>query len=224
MKRQHSGFTLVEIAIVLVIVGLLLGGVLKGQELIASAKVKSLANDFRNIPTLVYAYQDKYRALAGDDRAATDHLGPAASCARVAACTPANPPAGLGNGRIDGPWIAAAQNDESLLFWQHVRLAGLAAGPTQPGAADYLPRNADGGELGITGTPPVAGWTAGLFVCSAGIQGRYARQIDLMIDDGNTQTGAVRAIADRAAAAAQFENVVAGGAQDGQPFTVCAAS
>lgn len=224
MKHHQCGFTLVEIAIVLVIIGLLLGGVLKGQELINSAKVKNLAGDFRNIPAFVYAYQDKYRALPGDDRAASDHLGPAASCARVAACTPANPPAGLGNGRIDGPWLGAAQSDESLLFWQHVRLAGLAAGPTVPGAADYIPRNADGGDIGVTGTSPVAGWTASFFICSAGIQGRYARQIDLMIDDGNTQTGTIRAIADRIAAPAQFENVVAGGAQDGQLFTVCAAS
>ena len=51
MKNNQSGFTLVEIAIVLVIIGLLLGGVLKGQELINSAKVKNLATDFRNIPT-----------------------------------------------------------------------------------------------------------------------------------------------------------------------------
>ena len=42
MRNKQSGFTLVEIAIVLVIIGLLLGGVLKGQELINSAKVKNL--------------------------------------------------------------------------------------------------------------------------------------------------------------------------------------
>ncbi|MEP7070452.1 MAG: prepilin-type N-terminal cleavage/methylation domain-containing protein, partial [Usitatibacter sp.] len=59
MRSQQSGFTLVEIAIVLVIIGLLLGGILKGQELINSAKVKNLANDFRVIPTYIYAYQDK---------------------------------------------------------------------------------------------------------------------------------------------------------------------
>ena len=70
MKSQQSGFTLVEIAIVLVIIGLLLGGILKGQELINSAKVKNLANDFRVIPTYIYAYQDKFKALPGDDSAA----------------------------------------------------------------------------------------------------------------------------------------------------------
>ncbi|HEX7465879.1 MAG TPA: prepilin-type N-terminal cleavage/methylation domain-containing protein, partial [Usitatibacter sp.] len=75
MKRQQSGFTLVEIAIVLVIIGLLLGGILKGQELINSAKVKNLANDFRVIPTYIYAYQDKFRALPGDDKGVVAHLG-----------------------------------------------------------------------------------------------------------------------------------------------------
>ncbi len=64
MKRQ-SGFTLVEIAIVLVIIGLLLGGVLKGQELINSAKVKNFANDIRNISTFIYAYQDRLQGAAG---------------------------------------------------------------------------------------------------------------------------------------------------------------
>ena len=59
MKSNQGGFTLVEIAIVLVIIGLLLGGVLKGQELINSAKVKNLANDFRSVPTMVFAYQDR---------------------------------------------------------------------------------------------------------------------------------------------------------------------
>ena len=46
-SNHQSGFTLVEMAIVLVIIGLLIGGVLKGQELINSAKVKNLALDFR---------------------------------------------------------------------------------------------------------------------------------------------------------------------------------
>ena len=67
MKNQQKGFTLVEIAIVLVIIGLLMGGVLKGQELINSAKVKNLANDFRTIPVFIYGYQDKFKRLPGDD-------------------------------------------------------------------------------------------------------------------------------------------------------------
>ena len=58
MKRTQAGFTLIELAIVLVIIGLLLGGVLKGQELINSAKAKSIASDFKNAQIFIYGYQD----------------------------------------------------------------------------------------------------------------------------------------------------------------------
>ena len=74
METRQRGFTLIEIAIVLVIIGLLLGGVLKGQELIDSAKVKNLATDYKNIPIFIYGYQDKFKALPGDDANVTAHL------------------------------------------------------------------------------------------------------------------------------------------------------
>jgi prepilin-type N-terminal cleavage/methylation domain-containing protein len=70
-KNQQSGFTLVEIAIVLVIIGLLLGGVLKGQELIYNQKVKSTYDNYRQYTAAMYGYQDRYKALPGDDAAAT---------------------------------------------------------------------------------------------------------------------------------------------------------
>ena len=145
MKKQQSGFTLVEIAIVLVIIGLLLGGVLKGQELVNNAKVKNLANDFRSISTFVYAYQDRFRALPGDDNQAAAHVN-----GGVNATTPAGL---LGNARINGDWNSNALTDESILFWQHVRLANLATGPSNTAAPDYLPRNSEGGRLGITSDP-----------------------------------------------------------------------
>ena len=66
-QRAHGrqgGFTLVEIAIVLVIVGLLLGGILKGQELINSAQVKSFSGDFRSASTYINGYQDRFRAVS----------------------------------------------------------------------------------------------------------------------------------------------------------------
>ena len=66
MKQRQSGFTLVEIAIVLVIIGLLLGGILKGQELITNAKVRNLADQQNAIKAAVYALQDRFRALPGD--------------------------------------------------------------------------------------------------------------------------------------------------------------
>ena len=67
MKTKQAGFTLVEIAIVLVIIGLLLGGILKGQEMITQAKIKNVVNDFNGITAAVNSYQDRYRALPGDD-------------------------------------------------------------------------------------------------------------------------------------------------------------
>ena len=119
--------------------GLLLGGVLKGQELIDSAKVKNLAQDFRSIPALIHAYQDRFRALPGDDARARLHLCPGGS-----ECTAL----GNGNGIIDGAWNDTADSD-AFRFWQHVRLANLASGSTDTGSASYLPRNALGGRLGV---------------------------------------------------------------------------
>ena len=193
MKSQQSGFTLVEIAIVLVIIGLLLGGILKGQELINSAKVKNLANDFRVIPTYIYAYQDKYKALPGDDSAAKAHLG-ATPCADPCAN-------GGGNGVINGAWNSVTATDESWQFWGHVRIANLAAGPTTWTAAalsdPYAPKNAVGGALGvnspITGQVFITGMTGTYQVCSGGIQGKFAKQLDIQMDDGNTATGSMRA-------------------------------
>jgi len=185
MKRKQSGFTLIEIAIVLVIIGLLLGGVLKGQELINSAKVKNLATDFKNIPVFVYGYQDKFRALPGDDIGAVSH---------VAATTGHN---GNGNGVINGKWDSLTTTDETQMFWEHVRLANLAPGPTAGG--DLLPTNAVGGIIGITnGTAtdsPVFGMNGSYIICSASILGKFVKQLDIQMDDGNTSTGSMRTIA-----------------------------
>src|SRR3972149_9646258 len=75
MKTMQKGFTLVEIAIVLVIIGLLLGGILKGQEMITQAKIKNIINDFNGITAAMNSYQDRYRALPGDDVGATRWTG-----------------------------------------------------------------------------------------------------------------------------------------------------
>ena len=187
--KQQSGFTLIEIAIVLVIIGLLLGGVLKGQELINSAKVKNLATDFRNIPVFVYGYQDKYRALPGDDANVSTHLS---------GLSPTTPASGVvGNGTLDGAWNAS-DNSESNLFWQQVRLAGLAAGPTVFSSGTNLqPTNAVGGMIGISGAAntPISGFSGSYIVCSDGIAGKFAKQLDITMDDGETDKGSMRVTA-----------------------------
>ena len=71
MKKQNQhGFTLVEIAIVLVIIGLLLGRILKGQEMITQAKIKNVIADLSGVSAAMYGYQDRYKALPGDDKGA----------------------------------------------------------------------------------------------------------------------------------------------------------
>jgi prepilin-type N-terminal cleavage/methylation domain-containing protein len=202
MKRKQSGFTLIEIAIVLVIIGLLLGGVLKGQELINSAKVKNLATDFKNVPVFIYGYQDKFKALPGDDANVNTHLGASAILASTpttsggVACT--GPSGCTGNGIIDGAWNSTTQTDESYLFWQHVRLAGLAPGSTDTTNADgsYIPRNAVGGQIGVTNaaSSPITGLKGSYIICSDAIAGKFAKQLDITLDDGNPGTGSLQVV------------------------------
>src|SRR5918992_3324357 len=91
MERKQAGFTLVEIAIVLVIIGLLLGGILKGQEMITQAKIKNVIADVTGVSAAMYGYQDRYRALPGDDKGASRWTGATVS-------------ANAGNGVIEGTY------------------------------------------------------------------------------------------------------------------------
>ncbi|MBE2257718.1 MAG: prepilin-type N-terminal cleavage/methylation domain-containing protein [Candidatus Accumulibacter sp.] len=233
LQQRQSGFTLVEIAIVLVIIGLLLGGVLKGQELINSAKVKNMVGDFRTVSSMVYGYQDRFKAFPGDQTQAQLDLALGAGVAT--ACTPAA--AGLcaqNNGRIDGAWNAGGAGtgvatDESSVFWQHTRLANLATGATALNSVNFRPRNADGGFIGIesgisplgAAAPYIANMRGSFFICSAGILGRYVRQIDSTMDDGLTDSGSVQAVLDGSARGTA--PVATNAIVDGSQYTVCAA-
>ena len=225
--RRQSGFTLIEIAIVLVIIGLLLGGILKGQELINSARVKNLATDFRNIPTFIYAYQDKFKALPGDDPNAVTHVG--------AGITPAITN-GNGNGVLDGTWFSTTATNETVLFWQQVRLAGLAPGITTIPSAlpgDYNPKNASGGFIGIqSGTTvaansPIVSATTGpisgaYIICSTGILGKFVTQLDTQMDDGNPATGSMMATLSPTSPATPALNAAAATTIDpAASYTVC---
>jgi len=206
MKQKQTGFSLIELAIVLVIIGLLLGGVLKGQELINSAKAKSMIGDFKNAQIFIYGYLDRYRALPGDDIAAVTHVSAANN--------------GDGDGVIEGAWNADDDDVEASMFWEHVRRAGLATGPTNRAAADFLPRNSEGGRIGvqsIAGNAPINGMTGTYVVCSQNLSGNIAKQIDLSLDDGETSTGSVRAMQ----GVAQANAIASAALDDGSPYTVC---
>lgn len=182
MKTAQKGFTLVEIAIVLVIIGLLLGGILKGQEMITQAKIKNVIADLSGVSAAMYGYQDRYRALPGDDKGATRW-----------ATTP-----GDGDGVIAGKWTAAG--GESTFFWDHLRRAGFIAGS----GADN-PFNAVSGKMGVqtgSGASPTTsilsdGATtafSSLVMCSANLPDKIAVSVDSQMDDGNGKKGNVRAM------------------------------
>jgi prepilin-type N-terminal cleavage/methylation domain-containing protein len=219
-RNKSNGFTLIEVAIVLVVIGLLLGGVLKGQELIGNTKVKAYAADFRNIPAALYGYQDRFKTLPGDDPNVVSNL---------AGATKAQMPASAqGNGVIDGPWDTTDDTNESCLFWQHVRLANLAPGSTTvdctSASSTYLPRNTNGGRIGIQsnkGLVTITGQIPGTYiVCSTNIPGEYVSQIDTLLDDGDPQTGSVRAILQSAAPGPPSSSTVVT-ANSADVFTVC---
>ncbi|MBT9499385.1 MAG: prepilin-type N-terminal cleavage/methylation domain-containing protein [Zoogloea sp.] len=217
MKNRQQGFTLVEIAVVLVIIGLLLGGVLKGQELINSAKVKSIISDFRSVSTYVFGYQDRFRAMPGDDPGVANRLTGA-----IRATTGGS----AGNGRIEGHWNSTTATDETVLLWQHVRLANLATGDGRSPAStdvnilEWLPRNAAGGRIGVTGSSPVSGWSGTFFICQDNLSGVFARQIDIAMDDGLPASGAVRLLANGAGSGTAIAQA---DLTDSGIYTVCAA-
>jgi type II secretory pathway pseudopilin PulG len=135
-RRNDRGFTLVEIAIILVIIGMLVAGVLQGQQLIQNARVRSVVAEQDAIATAVLAFQDRFQALPGDYREAAVFI----------ACSPACP-GGNGNGRIDDTGVPL----ESVLVWTHLSNAGFlngsfsATSSTAAPTADNTPRNVAGG-------------------------------------------------------------------------------
>jgi prepilin-type N-terminal cleavage/methylation domain-containing protein len=193
-NSPEAGFTLVEIAIVLVIIGLLLGGILKGQEMITQAKIKNIVNDFNGITVAVTSYQDRYRALPGDDQNATTRW------------TTQNPGKGNGDGVIaltnkykdndtSGTGGAPPNTAESNLFWQHLRIAGFVPGLTTGTGSGTPPPNAAGGIIGVeSGVPGTSGLGfTSLIVCFSNLPEKVASAVDGQMDDSNPATGQVRA-------------------------------
>jgi len=190
-KAAQSGFTLVEIAIVLVIIGLLLGGILKGQEMITQAKIKNVVNDFNGITAAVNSYQDRYRALPGDDRSASTRW----TSSGLPAADAEN-----GNGQIAGLYnnilaAPATGTQESNLFWWHLRLAGFVAGATTGVSAGQQPNNAVNGMMGVeTGAAGVRGLGfVSIIMCSSNLPDKIAISVDTQMDDGSPAAGQVRA-------------------------------
>lgn len=194
---RQSGFTLVEIAIVLVIIGLLLGGILKGQELINSARVRNLADQNSGIQAAYYGFIDRYRQVPGD----MDNTQ-AQNAIAVGGVTING--GGNGNGKID-----EADWEEAAALWEHLAKAGFIQGSfdgtatneSSYSAAGNAPVNAFNGTLLLArnedyteiGSSPAKRLNLHL---GDNIPVNIARELDVKVDDGRPNAGVMREAGD----------------------------
>jgi prepilin-type N-terminal cleavage/methylation domain-containing protein len=187
MKNKERGFTLIEIAIVLVIIGLLLGGVLKGQELITGARVRNFIQQQDGVKAAYFGFLDRFRALPGDYANATTNI---TGVAATAACN---------NGNGDGDGTIETTGNENILVWEHLSKAGFingsytcagtvsqATSPTNP-YGQYLNLVYDANYGGTT--PP----TRHNLKTGAQVPSDILGEIDRKVDDGNAIQGSFRA-------------------------------
>lgn len=168
-KSQQSGFTLIEIAIVLVIIGLLLGGVLKGQEMIENSRIKSVVADMRGVSAAYNSYIDRFRAVPGDETAVIMNARGWTGTA-----------VGNGNGVLT---ITPAQTftnaGEQAAFWRALRASGFAVGNPVTNGVAGLPRSGNNGLLGVSVAPY---GLVGISACVSGLSTKQARGVDTTID------------------------------------------
>jgi prepilin-type N-terminal cleavage/methylation domain-containing protein len=200
---DSKGFTLVELAIVLMIIGLLIGGILKGQELITNARITSSAAQFQGYDAAVITFQDSYGALPGDLTSPSTRLP---NCTAAGCNT-----AGNGNGKIgiDNGW--GAGNPEATAFWLHLAAANLISGVNASASWDASnmftipPEFKLGGQTSVlfinnttsifTSLPTGGHYWHNFGAISGGssttqaMNYQYIRRLDQKIDDGKPLTG-----------------------------------
>jgi prepilin-type N-terminal cleavage/methylation domain-containing protein len=207
---KQKGFTLVEIAIVLVIVGLLIGGVLKGQEMITNAKLKRIESDNAGIAAAMFSYQDRYTQLPGDDSQADARFDIFIGASGTLI--------GDGDGLIQGLWqgdeTLATPNHESALFWKHLRASGLIAGD---GLDATQPTNAYGGLMGIRDS---ALGITGHVTVFGNIEGPIAKILEGRLDDGSPSGGRMQGACTSTCAGTAGGPVVMDTAAAGSPIYV----
>lgn len=184
MKKQQ-GFTLIEVALVLVVIGLILGGLLKGQALIDNARARTMATQIDNISAAWYGFIDRYQAIPGDFKTADTRIE--ASMGK-----------GDGNGRINTA-------KEAAQVWQHLSAAGFVAGNFDGDgnsgtlgdtacANSTCPQNPYGGFMKVSSSNSGSGPLQ--LITGAGIPSRILMQLDSKLDDGNANTGRFQVFAD----------------------------
>ena len=216
---KNLGFSLLELSIVLVIIGLLAGGVMVGQDLVRQAELRSITEDFLKFQTAISAFKNKYSALPGDMRTATSYWGKDNSaCSSDTGNAATN---GTCNGNNNGTLQSAASNGataEMFQFWKHLNLAGILEGNysgtsgSSGTSHSLIDVNVPGNKIAGAGwtvqyiASPFAGNSvyyagdygnnfsfgssnAGFETDSAAISPSEAYAVDLKIDDGKPATG-----------------------------------
>lgn len=171
----------------LVVVGLLLSGIVKSQEMVVQSKIKHAIADINGVSAAMHAYHDRYRALPGDDKG-SGRWG-------------LTPPPSAGNGVIEGTYASTAPTDESRLFWEHLRRAGFVVGDgsENPFNAVFGKTGVQTGDgsgaspAGVLGTAADTELFTGLMLCTAKLPDKMALSVDAQMDDGKGKSGNVRA-------------------------------
>ncbi len=178
MTRNQKGFTLVEIAIVLVIIGLLIGGVLKGQSMIQNAKVKRVVKSADELRAAFYTFYDKYGAYPGDEN--------------IANIPPNDTNEGNGSGQI-------TTTGEAGMMFEDLALAGVISGNYTGAAGDY-PNHAFGDIYYVIWRTSAQNGKAGHYIRYDNLPWEVALEIDTKFDDGDATTGDIRGSAAYSAA------------------------
>ena len=168
-KRNEAGFTLVEIAIVMVIIGLLIGGVLKGQAMIQNAKVKRVVNQANELRAAIMSFYDKYGVYPGDENVAAIPSGGADT-------------EGDGDGQIE----TAGTEDHGMFM--DLQLSGLISGSYD--GISGMPYHAFGDNVTMYWVDPGPG-TAKHYFMFYNLPAEVCLEIDVKYDDGVYNTGSI---------------------------------
>lgn len=214
---QSSGFTLVELAIVITIIGLLIGGVLKGQEMIQTARVNATIAQIKSYQAATETFRDRFDNLPGDFSRAVGRL-PGCTAANFCYNGDGNGFIGLTNagGTTMQTGVNTAPRVETAMYWKHMALADLISGvnptsdPTSPvwgrthpsapfaGGFDllYLRTNPSGGAVDRSAhwlrlQNQIAGTNVFVGNNTEAISPYYAAVIDRKMDDGLPISGNV---------------------------------